>query len=176
MGQGNERAALVGRDGNWPGFAQAGFTDELAGALSVGQDKVFFFRGDQCVRYDIAADRVDDGYPQPIAGRWPSLERGGFARGIDAAVNWGNGKVYFFRGRDYVRYDIAADRVDEGYPQPIAGHWPGLDRGEFDQGIDAAINWGNGKAYFFRGRNYVRYDMAADRVDGGYPMPIVLDG
>jgi hypothetical protein len=25
-----------------------------------------------------------------------------------------------------VRYDIKADRSDSGYPQPIAGNWPGV--------------------------------------------------
>jgi hypothetical protein len=46
--------------------------------------------------------------------------------GIDAGVVWPNGKAYFFRGSQYLRYDIAADHVDSGYPLDIAGHWPGL--------------------------------------------------
>ncbi|MFF3190994.1 hemopexin repeat-containing protein [Streptomyces misionensis] len=45
---------------------------------------------------------------------------------IDAGVVWPNGKAYFFRDREYMRYDIAADKVDPGYPLPIGSNWPGL--------------------------------------------------
>jgi hypothetical protein len=47
-------------------------------------------------------------------------------------VNWGDGKAYFFLGDGrYIRYDIAADRADPGYPKKIDGaNWPGL-HGEF---------------------------------------------
>ena len=49
--------------------------------------------------------------------------------GIDDAVNWGNGKAYFFKGGQYIRYDIKADRADPGYPKAVdAGTWPGLIR------------------------------------------------
>ncbi|MDP2663571.1 MAG: hemopexin repeat-containing protein [Dehalococcoidia bacterium] len=33
------------------------------------------------------------------------------------------------------------------------------------EGIDAAVLWNNGKAYFFKGGMYVRYDVASDRAD-----------
>src|SRR5689334_16052762 len=66
---------------------------------------------------------------------------------IDCAVDFGNGKAYFFRGAEYIRYDIASDRADPGFPKPIAGNWPGL----WDRDIDAAYNAGAGKAYFFKG-------------------------
>lgn len=88
---------------------------------------------------------------------------------IDAAVNWGNGKAYFFKGNQYVRYDIGSDKADPGYPKPInSNNWPGL---PWDQ-IDAVVNWGNGKAYFFKGKQYIRYDIKADKADPGYPQPI----
>ena len=35
---------------------------------------------------------------------------------MDAAVTWNNRKAYFFRGSEYIRYDIATDRADPGYP------------------------------------------------------------
>jgi hypothetical protein len=38
--------------------------------------------------------------------------------------------------------------------------------------LDAAVEWGNGKAYLFKSTQYVRYDIKADRVDPGYPKPI----
>jgi hypothetical protein len=45
---------------------------------------------------------------------------------ISAAIMWPNGKAYFFQGADYVRYDVATDRTDGGFPQRIVDHWPGL--------------------------------------------------
>jgi hypothetical protein len=127
--------------------------------------KAYFFYAGRYFRWDIAADRVDDGYPKPVAGNWPGL----WSDRIDSAVVWPNGKAYFFRDDQYMRYDVATDRVDPGYPLPISGNWPGL----WGDRIDAAIVWPtNGKAYFFRDSQYVRYDIAADRVDPGYPLPI----
>ena len=126
--------------------------------------KAYLFSAGKYYRYDIAADRVDPGYPLPIAGNWPGL----WVDRVDAGVVWNNGKAYFFRDGSYVRYDLASDRVDPGYPLPIANFWPGLGGAK----IDAVVFWPNGKAYFFRGTQYWRYDVAADRTDPGYPLPI----
>jgi hypothetical protein len=133
-------------------------------AIMWDNGKAYFFGGSEYVRYDIAQDRADGGYPLPIAGHWPGL----WPNGIDAAVNLGNGKAYFFKGSDYVRYDMAQDKVDDGYPLSIAGHWPGL----WPSNVRGGINWGNGKLFFFHGSEYVRYDIAQDKVDAGYPLPI----
>jgi hypothetical protein len=157
---------------NWPGFAAAGFDQGVDAALNLEAGKAYFFRGPNYLRYDIAADRTDDGYPLPIAGNWPGLAEAGFSGGIDAAVNWGNGKAYFFSGNSYVRYDIAGDKVDEGFPLPIGPHWPGFEAAGFAGGVDAAVNWGNGKVHFFKGPRYLRYDIAEDKTDDGYPLPI----
>ena len=35
-------------------------------------------------------------------------------------------KVYFFLGPKYFRYDRVDDKVDDGYPLPIAGNWQGM--------------------------------------------------
>ena len=126
--------------------------------------KAYFFYGPDYVRYDVAGDKVDPGYPKPIKANWTGL----FEKDIDAGIEWGNGKTYFFKGDQYSRYDMTADAVDAGFPKKIKGNWPGL----FEKDIDAAVNWGNGKAYFFKGSQYIRYDIAAGTADAGFPKPI----
>ncbi len=155
--------------GNWPGFPAA-FAGGVDAYVLWPNGKAYFFKGNQYIRYDMAEDKVDAGYPKPIAGNWPGFA-GAFLTGINAGVVWNNGKAYFFKGSKYIRYDIKTDKVDVGYPKPIAGNWPGFPTG-FAAGIDAAIVWNNGKAYFFKGAQYIRYDMKTDKVDGGYPKPI----
>jgi hypothetical protein len=89
---------------------------------------------------------------------------------LEGAFYWKNGKACFFKGNRYVRYDISADRVDPGYPKSINNEtWPGL---PWTDGIDTAVNWDNGKVYFFRGNQYCRYDINTDRADAGYPKSI----
>ena len=109
----------------------------------------------------IVANAIDEAI---VVGNWPAL----WTADIDAAVNWGNGKVYFFKGGEYIRYNIKADVSDAGYPSPISGNWPGL----WTDNIDAIVNWGNGKVYFFSGSEYCRYDIERDSVDPGYPRTI----
>ncbi|HLG79059.1 MAG TPA: hemopexin repeat-containing protein [Ktedonobacteraceae bacterium] len=93
---------------------------------------------------------------------------------IDAAVVWPNGKIYFFSGSDYYRYDIASESVEPNYPRPIFGNWPGL-----EAPIQGAIVWpelvgGRQKAYLFSRDRFYSYDVANDQVDPGSPMPINL--
>ncbi|BAZ49247.1 hypothetical protein NIES4103_18580 [Nostoc sp. NIES-4103] len=141
------------------------FESDIDAAFS-HNGKAFFFKGNQYIRYDLDSDRADEGYPYPIGGTtWPGLEP--FADGIDAAFSH-NGKVFFFKGNQYIRYDLDRNRANEGYPYPIGETtWPGLE--PFADGIDAVLNAGNGKAYFFKGNQYIRYDLNRDQADEGYP-------
>ena len=133
---------------------------------------VYLFSGSQYVRVSRVGGGADASYPRPIAGNWPGLPAS-FQQGIDAAF-WreSNGKIYFFKGSQYVRLTSVPLRVDPGYPRPIAGNWPGLPD-SFNQGIDAAI-WrkSNGRIYFFKDNQYVRITDNPLRVDPGYPRPI----
>ena len=165
----------VASDRTDPGFPKAVDSNSFPGvwpqgATAVyngGNDKAYFFRGNEYIRYDINADRADPGYPQTINNQtWPGL----WTNGIDAAVNGGGGKVFFFRSGQFMRYDIAADRVDPGYPKPVDNlTWPGL---QALGRIESAVNAGNGKIYFFSGNRYLRYDVSANRADPGYPQLI----
>ena len=99
--------------------------------------KAYFILGPRYVRFDAAADAVEAGYPKPIAGNWQGFAQVGFQDGVTASVEWPNGKAYFFKGSDYVRYDIAANHIDAGYPLPIGAQWPGrcyTDDGQHDRG------------------------------------------
>ena len=115
----------------------------------------------------------------PMTPAWRDLPAG-FGGGYDTALNGSGpfgGKVYFFRGNDYARYDWASDRADAGYPRNIAANWHNLPAG-FTGGFDAAVNGRGpfaGKAYFFKGDRYIRYDWAADRADPGYPATIAAN-
>ena len=103
-------------------------------------------------------------YPADIAGHWTGFPAE-FSEGVDAGVVWTNGKAYFFKGSQFVRFDLPAERVDPGYPKTISSKWPGV----FTEDIDAVVVWPNGKAYFFKGAQYVRYDIARNKVDAGIP-------
>lgn len=136
----------------------------------------YLFKGSSYVRYDRLANRTDAGYPRPIAAHWNGMAAAGFADGLDAVLPWFGSRLYFFKGNSYVRYDLDTDRVAAGYPKPIAGNWPGLDRHGFATDLDAAVNWGNESAYFFKGSQYLRYDMLADVVDGPRDIGSVWSG
>ena len=85
-------------------------------------------------RFSLAKDRVDAGYPKvPGEDGWFGL----WKTGVDAALRHPtNGKVYFFKGSEYARYDLQRDRVDPGYPKKIGvDGWFGV----WQTGIDAAL-------------------------------------
>jgi outer membrane protein OmpA-like peptidoglycan-associated protein len=164
--------------GNWPGWPPD-FTQGIDAAVAWNTGKAYFFKGSRYIRVNIAPhphNTMDPGYPKPIAGNWPGWPPD-FQQGIDAAIAWNNGKAYFFKGSRYIRVNLGPhphNTMDPGYPKPIAGNWPGWPP-DFSQGIDAAVPWSTGKAYFFKGNRYIRVNMGVppnDKMDKGYPKPI----
>lgn len=157
----------------------------------------FFFCGGKYGRYEIdpvtGAETVNhDFYPRGVAEAWTAMPAS-FTQGIDAVVNWpdgfvyvfkgsqyvrwGEGRVFFFKGPKYVRYDLRTDSVDHTvYPRDISEGWPDFPAA-FKSGVDAAVNWGNGTAYFFKGGQYLNYDVKNEKVvRPGYPLPITEPG
>jgi len=153
----------------WAGLPPA-FAAGIDAALDVGDLNLYVFRGSEYVRIPFGTQAVAADYPRPIQGNWRGVT---FDR-IDAAMSWGDGKSYLFRGSEYARYDIAADAQDPGYPKPIAGNWKGVSAAWVGDGIDAAVNPGNGRAYFVKGTDYATIDWhTKSKVDG--PQPVADD-
>lgn len=127
--------------------------------------RAYFFRAGGYRQYNWSTDQLDDGGSLPLfALHLP----GEFRDGVDAAFN-GRGAfaryAYFTRGPQYVQYDWTTKRVTFG-PVPTALAW-GLPL-EFAAGVDTALEGEGayaGKAYFFRGNDYVRYDFDSGVVD-----------
>lgn len=148
--------------GNWTGLR----SQAPDAAVYYGFGKAYFFYGDEYVRYEagsngpegVEADYLPPNPPFKTADSWPGVG----AEGIDAVLNWGNGKLYFFRGPNYLRYDITLDRVDDGYPKAISAGWQGV----WADGVDAAMYQGGSFAYFFKGSDFRRFNVDIDNVDG----------
>ncbi len=153
----------------------ARFLDERRKAAFAAPDgKVYFFRGDLFWKYDPVAGKVEAGYPLPISGNWPGLENfQGGAGSIDAILNRGSNKIIFFKGAEYLQFDWNSNQVDAGYPKAIAGNWPGLEHlSGGAMNLDAAVDWGTGKFYLFKGNQYIRFDKSNWSADAGYPLRI----
>lgn len=91
-----------------------------------------------------------------------------FSGTINAAVDWGDGSAFLFRGESYVKVNSRTNEVEPGYPKKISQGWPGVSF----RSLDAVLDFGNGKIYFFKGREYIRFDKGQMRADRGYPKPI----
>lgn len=128
---------------------------------------IYFFKGADCIAFNKNTGKA--GAPQKITDIFPGIWETGF----DAVVNWGNGKLYFFKEREYIRFDLKNNSLDAGYPAPTKGNW-GLPW--FDNGVDAAINWGDGYVYFFKNDQYVKYEIASDSPVKDYPLSVSLWG
>jgi hypothetical protein len=126
-------------------------------------DSVFFFHQNHYSKMNIKENTFCE--PKAISEGFPGIP----FNSIDAALHFEPTLVYFFCGNQYVRFNLAENRVEPGYPALISERWAGVN---FDE-IDAAIYWGNGKIYFFRDDLYIRYDVSSFAADPGYPKQLL---
>jgi hypothetical protein len=131
-------------------------------------ETAYFFRGEDYWRWDVGPDEISEGYPMPIAEGWPGWPEHWVD--VEAAVMWPTGHVYFFREDEYLLFDTHQETVLPGYPKRIHDNWRGFPH--HWTGVDAALVWPNGRAYFFREGEYIAYDIDADAVLPGYPRRI----
>lgn len=150
---------LVGHD--------SGFIPPIDAALYSKTDTIFFFVDQAYISYTYGLG-LDPGFPKRISDGWENWPTR-FKKNIDAAVYKGDGKAYFFKGGEYLRHTLGVG-MDSGYPKQIAGHWKNWPV-RFENGIDAAVYNGDGKAYFLKGGEYLRHTFGSG-MDSGYPKPI----
>jgi Hemopexin len=124
-----------------------------------GNDKAYVFIGSQYFRINAKTNSVDKGYPQPIKGMW--VLPAGWTDGIDAAIPWSNGKVYFFKGNESIQYTIGRPDTHDP-PKRIEDEWPGI----WKDGIDSGMQWNEEVAYFFKD------DVKAKEAYRGFPRKI----
>jgi hypothetical protein len=83
--------------------------------------------------------------------------------------------LYFFKLRQYIRWDVERERLCEGYPRDIAEGWPGLLAACPGGRLAGAIHvpaWRNRAFFFFRGeRAAVSWDIGEHLIDEN-PVPL----
>jgi hypothetical protein len=134
--------------------------------------KVYFFKGNQYWRFNFKTKTVDSNYPAQISVGWKGLKnypnKADFSKDLDAVVNRDNKHCYFFKDGYYIKWDIKNQKILTGYPAKISVGWKGLPS-NFTNKIDAAYSRKDGKIYFFKGSDYIRYTVNTNKVDPGYP-------
>lgn len=99
---------------------------------------------------------------------------------MDAVFRWGgNGQVYFFKGDQYWRLKHNGiiplnnrkpfSSIEARYPRKINGPWKNV-----PINLDGAMQWRNGKTFFFKNKQYYRLDDFRIQVEPNYPKLIGL--
>ncbi|KAA1184955.1 fucose-binding lectin II [Photorhabdus heterorhabditis] len=131
----------------------------------------YLFLNAENIKYNeiSVSNRVYAGYPKHINNDWPNLPVE-FQRHIDDIINL-NGYLYFFKGSQYLKFDIEKAQVSDG-PKPIIEGWPRLAGTEFENGIDAATEWIDINApdktdvvCFFKGSDCIDYTVSSHTIN-----------
>ncbi|NHB87409.1 fucose-binding lectin II [Photorhabdus tasmaniensis] len=128
---------------------------------------LYFFKGSQYLKFDIAQAQVSDG-PRPIADGWPGLRGTGFENGIDAATELTTNTICFFKGKDCIDYTMSSHTANK---KTISDRWGTTGKySGFSENLDAVILWKNitgSMIYLFKGNSYIRYNTKSNAIDGG---------
>ncbi len=134
--------------------------------------KVYFVKGGNYARYQLDPDPGTVEYVKAIATNWGSMAARGFESDLDAAVNDAGGYVYFYKGGNYVRYDIAQNNIvdlagEPPYPWPITNGWASFLTGTgFEDYLDGAFDVGDGSYWFFHDDRCLRANDPSGILEG----------
>ena len=151
-------------------FAES-FKYDIDAAMIGADGNIYLFKGEH---YQSSVDSE----PRPIKDKWGKIQNNfiienpdnsQYDSSIDAAIASADGKIYLFKGDQYIRYSESHQEfVDEGFPRSIKDNWGNLPV-RFEQSVDAGFVL-EGKTYFVKGDEYVRYsDSGYQFIDSIYP-------
>jgi len=144
-----------------------GGPENIDAAINWGNGSAYFFKGKEFIEINLNTNH-SSGVKRINKKNWPGLEG---LKKIEAAENFGQGLAYFFSGDQFLVYDVKKKAPLDGYPRTIKSQdFPGLEK--FEGGasnFDAVVNWGNGKVYFFKGEEYIRFDIKNHKADPDFP-------
>ncbi|CAF1099540.1 unnamed protein product [Rotaria sordida] len=152
--------------GRWEGGIWQTIPDQIDTAVTWPNQQIFFFKGKhywKTNRFQLQA-----GYPRLISDGFRGLDEQHFFTGhLDAAFIYsGDNHTYFIKDAMVWRLNINIEftnSIDIDYPQFVSS-W--LHIGEK---ITSALQWINGRTYFFSYKSYYRYDHINHQVDDSYP-------
>ena len=158
--------------GNWPGLDQFTGGAKNIDAVFKWYDVIYFFKGDEYIKYNWTWDYTYSGYPKNIKDHWSGLDRfEGGAKDLDGATGFPGGTIHFFKNNQYCKFSMAADSTYPRYPRYITqNNWPGLHL--WPEGIDGVFRKNDFTAYFFREGQYANFSIPGDAVLSGYPSAI----
>ncbi|NNF08358.1 MAG: hypothetical protein HKN21_16475, partial [Candidatus Eisenbacteria bacterium] len=142
-------------------------------AMRFDSHRAYFFSGDEYYRFQVDESHLEAGFPQALVPNWELPQE--WESGLDAAVNWGGGVAFLFRGSEYIKYNLQEDRPYPNFPKPIQDDWAFPET--WEKGIDAAVNWQhkdprrgviNDFVYFFKGDEFIIYQLDNSQVGGPF--------
>ncbi|WP_161624837.1 ribosome-inactivating family protein [Streptomyces spectabilis] len=166
-----------------PSLARTSFAYGVSAAVAVpgSNQEVWLFRGDDCVRYNLANNSLTAG-PQRIHEGFTDMRGKAFADGVSAVLpcSWDpTPDLWLFHDDLYLRYSLQSNRITVK-AAPVASTWTQLGYGcGFADRIDAALlkprKFGERfSAWFFQGDRYLSYNVADDKVANG--PSLIADG
>ncbi|GAA0985505.1 hypothetical protein GCM10009555_061050 [Acrocarpospora macrocephala] len=144
---------------SWGAVRNAFTTGPVEAAHVDADGRTYLFSGDQYVRYSSTDfSRVDEGFPRPAEefGELPETSFDGspdLPEGPPDTVYADASGVYALIGRMVVKHGQSLEHADgyadDGYPVPIATHFPGVPA-EFEIGVQAAFRDDDGVMHLFK--------------------------
>jgi len=125
-----------------------GLPGNLDASFTWTNGRTYFFRGTMYWRFS-EIGKMDAGYPKQLDEGFP-----GIPSNVDAAFVWPiDDQIYFLKGSNYWKF--ATDKkphIDSSYPRPLS-NWDGI-----PENPDSALQYSNGRTYFFKNGHYYRFD------------------